>query len=55
MIDRYLPANLHDLCAEIDRRWREDMGQQVEIPARYEVHTITEALFILAEFDGYGL
>ncbi|MEU7830346.1 hypothetical protein [Nonomuraea sp. NPDC049129] len=55
MITRYLPADLPELCAEIDRRWREDLGQPLEIPARYEVHTITEALFILAELDGLGL
>jgi hypothetical protein len=56
MIARYLPESVAGLCLEIDRRWREDLGWLPGMkPAREEIHTVTEALFVLAELDGKGV
>ncbi|MGN9782791.1 hypothetical protein ACTMTF_15265 [Nonomuraea sp. ZG12] len=55
MIARYLPDNVAGLCQTIDDIWRLGMGQTVEVPAREEIHTVTEALFVIAELTGYGV
>ncbi|MEU4726514.1 hypothetical protein AB0G06_43545 [Nonomuraea dietziae] len=54
MIAKYLPASVEDLCREIDRIWSEEWGEENFTPAIKEIHTVTEALFVLAELNGLG-
>jgi len=45
MIRRYLPASVNDLQEELRARSGDD---------DYKIHTVTEGLMILAEYDGYA-